>query len=285
MISAKVIEDSINGLDGVRLTTFQLEYPRFIHAEVMTHRAWSRNASSSRAIPIATSLARIRDDPAMPVYWGRNQKGMQAGQELTGWRKAMAIRVWRGARYLSMWAVQVLDWLGVHKQIGNRLTESHAHIQVVVTATDWANFYALRNHPDAQPEIQELARQMLAAHEASTPMVLKLGDWHLPYVSLGERVAHKGKLTYDILLPKLSAARCARVSYLLRDGKVPDVEADIKLFERLAGGTPIHASPLEHPARVAENPVRSNFRGNWNPFRKCLPDDTIRVYRGFDERE
>src|ERR1700742_2095163 len=80
-ITAKIICDSVSEA-GVRLTTFELMYPRFIHAELMTHRAFSRNAASSRAIPIETMLRRIEENPAMPVFWAANQKGMQAVAEV-----------------------------------------------------------------------------------------------------------------------------------------------------------------------------------------------------------
>ena len=95
-IQAKIIEDSISST-GKRITTFQLLYPRFIHAELMTHRVFSRNASSSRAIPVTKMLAMVREDPAMPIHWGRNQPGMQAKEELLLGDRYLAEVLWREA--------------------------------------------------------------------------------------------------------------------------------------------------------------------------------------------
>jgi thymidylate synthase ThyX len=85
MISAKIIADSISESEyGDRITTFELEYPRFIHGELMTHRLFSRNAASSRAIPINKMMDQVLTAPAMPVEWGLNKSGMQAEEMLKG---------------------------------------------------------------------------------------------------------------------------------------------------------------------------------------------------------
>ncbi|MDX0267702.1 hypothetical protein GOC13_07765 [Sinorhizobium meliloti] len=249
-ISAKVVEDSksfyfIDGkiVGGIRLTTFQLRYPRFIHAELMTHRVFSRNASSSRAIPVLTMLKEIIADPAMPVYWGANQKGMQAKAELAGWRRRLAIRAWRAARYPAVAAAYISYKIGLHKQIANRICEPWAYINVLVTATEYKNWFNLRRHEDAQPEIRELADRMFEAREMSKPARLRKGQWHLPYLQSWERDSLS---TADAL--KVSVARCARVSYLTHDQKAPDLAQDIALYDRLVGSTPLHASPAEHQA-------------------------------------
>lgn len=281
MIKAKVIEDSISELDGTRLTTFQLEYPRFIHAEVMTYRVFSRNASSSRAIPVKTQIKRVLEQPAVPVHWGANQSGMQARNQLTGWKLSCAMTLWMLARYPAVWFARLMMAIGLHKQTTNRILEPWQHIQVVVTATDWANFYAQRLDKDAQPEIQALARLMLEAHEASTPVLRKAGEWHLPYVTEEERYIWAGVME-GIMLPKLSAARCARVSYLLHDGKKASEYEDIGLFDRLVGGDIKHASPTEHQAMVGVGKMQSNFRGAWIQFRKTLDNENISVFKGFE---
>lgn len=264
-ISAKVVEDSVS-LDGIRLTTLQLRYPRFIHAEFMTHRVFSRNASSSRAIPVNKMLQQVWSDPAAPIHWGQNQPGMQAKTEMEGWRRTAAQAVWRWSGRLMCGMVWVGMKLGMHKQIANRLLEPWQFIHVIVTATEWENFFLLRDHPDAQPEIRALAIVMKQAMERSTPKKLVVGQWHLPYVTAAERSEFSTEL-----LCKLSAARCARVSYLTHDGQAPVLAKDLDLYDRLVGANPIHASPVEHQASPAffAHTWSGNLRG-WEQYRKSV---------------
>lgn len=242
MIEAKIIEDSISEA-GKRITTLQVKFHRFILPEHNTHRVFSRNFSSSRAIPIAKQLQAINDDIAMPVHWGKNQPGMQAKEEVDALTQEAAIRVWFEAAQSACSYAQRLSDMGLHKQIVNRLVEPFMWANGIVTSTEWENWDSLRFHEDAQPEIFELARVMKEARDASTPKLLKPGEWHLPYVSQEERE----NLELD-LLKKISAARCCRVSYLKHDGTAPCIADDLALFDRLAAAVPIHASPLEHQA-------------------------------------
>lgn len=274
-ISAKIITDSVSP-QGIRLTTMQLRYPKFIHGEFMTHRVFSRNASSSRAIPVARMIQDVIDDPAMPVFWGKNQKGMQAQEELEGESLVNVRSEWFGARDIAFETAQAMDLLGAHKQIVNRVLEPYMNINVVCTATEWANFYALRRHEDAQPEMKALADAMWAAQQASEPALLQPGEWHLPYV-LPEEIEDGGTIADPTgALRLISTARCARVSYLTHDGRKPDVSADLDLAHRLIGSQPLHASPAEHQAMPA---VRASHRnGNlqgWDQFRKTLPGECV----------
>jgi len=310
MISAKVIADSKVG--DVRLTTMVLRYPRFIHSEFMTHRVFSRNASSSRAIPTQKLIEQVEKDPATPVWWGKNQPGMQARQELTGENLERAKLYWNTARYAAVNHARLLDSIGVHKQLVNRILEPWQHIEVVVTSTDWANFYALRNHPDAQPEMQVLAKEMYTAHCQSTPTELGPDDWHLPFITPDDRnrvedfvkEVESGNVTHpsmpllqniakkigqesasQVALAAVSAARCARVSYLKHDKTPPTVTEDLDLFYRLMGGTPKHASPTEHQACNMTFPLknsRSNLR-NVVQFRKMIENENINIYGCFHE--
>jgi len=289
-ITAKVIADSIHMHGGPRLTTLQLRYPRFIHAEFMTHRVFSRNASSSRAIPVARLIADIREDPAMPMHWGKNQPGMQADEEHNApiaapWSGGTMTRqgAWLNAMDGAIKMATLFDEAGYHKQIVNRLLEPYSHINVIVSSTKWENFFALRAHPDAQPEIRLLAEAMLAAMRASEPNGLHAGDWHLPYVTDADwddiEIQYGPRAATEVA-KKVSAARCARVSYLTFEGKKPAIEADIKLFEKLAGGVPLHASPLEHQA-TPRRPHSGwaypcgNFDG-WAQFRKEFDTEDAR---------
>lgn len=262
----KIIADSINE-NGQRITTFQLKYPRFIHSEVMTHRVFSRNASSSRAIPVKKMIEQVRNNPAMPIHWGANQSGMQAVDELTEKSLSYVKNEWLFAAINAASTAETMQKLGLHKQVSNRILEPFQHIHVVLTATDFDNFLELRYHEDAQPEIYALASLIKDALETNKPKLLKQGEWHLPYVSDSE----KESLDIDTQL-KLSTARCCRVSYLNHDQTKPEIEKDVALFERLVGSAPLHASPLEHQARP-ENKLEfcgvSNLKG-WVQYRKLF---------------
>lgn len=271
MFEVKVIADSIGERHDIRLTTLQLKYPRFIHAEFMTHRVFSRNASSSRAIPVEKMLKQVREEPAMPIHWGRNQPGMQAEQEHdamihTGMEAYTPKEWWHKAAESAADMAEAMMNAGYHKQVVNRLLEPFQHINVVVSATDWLNFFELRCHPDAQPEIRHLAQMMMSAMDTSVPVRRSV---HLPYVHDSEWRDHPQGWGYGA---QLSAARCARVSYNKHDGTAPDAESDLKLYDRLVGSKPIHASPTEHPAieAVSLNGY-ANFRG-WRQLRQCIED-------------
>ncbi|UBM12703.1 FAD-dependent thymidylate synthase [Cupriavidus metallidurans] len=266
----KVIEDSISH-HGVRLTTLQLRYPRLIHAEFMTHRVFSRNASSSRAIPVAKMIEQVRTNPAMPIHWGKNQPGMQAHEELTGSERLDVIEKWHAAARFAAGVAAEMSDLGAHKQVVNRILEPFQWISTLVTATEWANFFELRAHPDAQPEIHHLAKMIQEAMGVSIPFQRCRNrddgnNWHLPYVLHDER-----RFMSVNVLRKLSAARCARVSYLTHDGATPNINKDLELFDRLVGSHPLHASPVEHQAYPlpAADQWSKNFRG-WRQFREYV---------------
>ncbi len=300
-IEAKIICDSV-GPNGVRLTTFVLKYPRFIHSEFMTHRAFSRNASSSRAIPFEKQVQMLLDEPALPLEFRRNQKGMQAGEPLTPIGQLAAEGLWLEARDKAIFQATELNKLGVHKQYVNRLIEPFSHISVVCTATEFSNFFALRHHSMAQPEIAELAKQMWETYSNNVPYLLSPGEWHLPFVTKEElKNASHDLQTYggyshvvawDVLI-KRSVARCARVSYLNHDGTTSTYEQDCALYDRLLAAQPIHASPAEHQAQVRSNDLlgrrdatnysasiySGNLRG-WIQYRKTLPGENITSFEG-----
>lgn len=303
-ISVKVIADSINE-QGNRLTTLQLRYPRFIHAELMTHRKFSRNASSSRAIPVKRIIADIMEDPAIPMHWGKNIPGMQAHEELddkvtiplglTDTTEVPKEQAWLIARDRVIKIAEGFDHAGYHKQIVNRLLEPWSHINVLVTATEFENFFHLRSHEDAQPEIRMLSDEMKYQMKQSKPILLSPGEWHLPYIKEQDWITaydflKKGRITRDEpmkeeverLLLKVSVARCARVSYLLHSGRETTVEEDLILCTKLLGSAPLHASPAEHQATPdgvvaqthgliawANAALHGNFTG-WNQYRKTL---------------
>lgn len=261
-IKAQILADSLNSATGDRLTTYQIRVPKWILAEINTHRALSRNFASSRAIPSRTIRKQIIDDPFVPVYFGANQKGMQAQSELTGLRLELAKQTWKLARFPSCGFHWLGEKIGLHKQIVNRMLEPWMWADGVISATEFRNFFALRNHEDAQPEFRELARQMQELYEGNQPKVLQPGEWHLPFIDTSDLIL------YPEQVEMISSARCARVSYLLRDGKRSTPEADLKLCKRLIGSFPGHWSPTEHPAKAMPTSDRyGNFVG-FKQYRK-----------------
>ena len=240
--SATILADSFCE-GGTRLTTMEVTFPRFVLPEFNTHRALSRNSASSRAIPVQKQLDRIKEHPFVPTYWGAAQRGMQAHEELPPARQTEARLAWLAARDAAVRQVERMLDLGLHKQLANRLLEPFGWHTVVVTATEWENFFALRINPDAQPEILTIAELMLKAYQASDPRIIGEGQWHLPLVQPDE---FDGEFEYTDAARMISAARCARVSYLTHDGR-RDHEADTALYRQLVEHG--HMSPLEHVAR------------------------------------
>ena len=273
-IEAKIIAHSVHALSGKDIITYSLRFPRFILPEMNTHKMLSKNASSSRAIPVKKQISLVREDMAIPIAFAANKAGMQARETFGPFKQWLSRVIWRSAGYSALFFATLMDKLNIHKQYANRIMEPYAHISVVITGTDWDNFFALRFHGMAQPEFAQLAKQMYYAKENSIPKVLKVGEWHLPYVSEDEKCGCK--FSIDELL-KMSAARCARVSYLTHEGKTPIYSEDEKLFIRLVGSQPIHASPTEHQAQVAADvELKSgNFNGGWIQHRKLLPNENI----------
>mgnify|MGYP001164607978 FL=1 len=255
--SVEIILDSLNPYNGVRLTTMKLLLPRFILAQFNTHRVFSSNTSSSRAIPIHKVIEQVKNNPAMPLVWGSNKAGMQAGDELDYFEQEASKVYWDGALKAAINYAEHLNISGLHKQHVNRILEPFQLIEVLVTATEWDNFFELRCHEDAQPEIHHLACLMRDAMFYSTPIEREM---HIPFISDG------------FAKPvERSVARCARVSYTLRDGTT-SIEKDLELYDRLVGSEPLHASPAEHQAIALESDeFCRNFRG-WKQHRVFLEE-------------
>ena len=254
---AEVLIDSVNP-SGARLTTFVLRFPRFVLSEFNTHRMFSRNASSSRAIPTTRLMQQLRDDPVLPVEWGRNQSGMQARQLLEAEGAQAAETEWLQARDAALAHAEQLRAMGVHKQIVNRVLEPWMWTSVVVSSTTYDNFFTLRCHADAQPEIKRLADLMRERFEASVPVPRAAGEWHLPFVGPEDEA-----LDLDAR-KQVSVARCARVSYLTHLG-TRDIEADLRLHEQLLAAG--HWSPFEHVAQAAADQARFNNFAGWQAYR------------------
>lgn len=258
-ITAKVIADSQIGMK--RVLTLELEYPRFIHSELMTHRVFSRNAASSRAIPISKLIEQVQENTVMPIYT-RNQKGMQGEVITNGTDIHKANQSWLRAMTCAVEYARELDAQGIHKQVANRILEPFQHIKTIVTATDWNNWFELRLHEDADPHIYELAKAMKTAIDDSEMKLTNnhhfpaVQGWHLPYVdSTTYHDIHEWLQDHcitvtqpDILFVAMlvSASCCAQVSYRALD---TNVDKAIRIGRQLLFSYPPHASPFEHQCR------------------------------------
>jgi len=342
-ITAKIIKDSISK-KGKRITTFEIEIPRYILAEFNTHRALSRNSASSRAIPIEKNIEQVMKRPVIPVHFGKNMAGMQAKEELDDliknqltpfdgegvffpndynldtsiynsndfvcnrltdgknfWTdvqervtlKESAKRRWLQARNLAVQQVKTLAELGLHKQIANRILEPWLYTKIVATATEWDNFFSLRCHPDAQPEIKVVADLMWELYNSSTPEILEEWEWHVPYMykipySIDGltyytskdpaiyAIADEDRVLFDVAI-KVSASMCAQLSYRKADDSI---DKAIMIYDRLVSAKPVHASPFEHQACPLDDPEQSsgNFYG-WLQHRQIIADHVCKKYK------
>ena len=259
-ITAKVIADSIH--DGHRLTTLELHYPRIILAELNTHRMFSRNTASSRAIPVSKIMENVIDDPYIPVIWQMNQPGMFSTTNASDEVSDKATEIWLDTMQDVISGAKKLSAIGIHKQFVNRLLEPFGHVNTVLSSTEWDNFFKLRIAPDAQPEIRILATEIKKAIDNSKPVEMKVGEWHIPYILDEEREK------YDIeTLKKISTSRLARTSYFSHTTKkLSAPEEDIPFHDRLDKNG--HYSPFEHIATPSYRfNSESNFKG-WAQYRK-----------------
>jgi hypothetical protein len=262
--NVKTLADSI-GPHNIRISTLEVTFPRFILAEFNTHRMLSRNAASSRAIPIERVIEQVECDPFIPEDWGTFKRGMVAGPALSGEMVGSAVLTWKEALRASLSAARDLQELRVHKSLVNRLLEPFMWTTVVVTATNWSNFFHLRTARDAQPEFRIIALRMQDALAQSEPERLEANQWHLPYIDETERAALS-----QFTAATVSGARCARISYLTHDGE-HSTGKDLTLADRLISDG--HMSPFEHAAQCLIVPARwGNFQG-WKQYRKFIPNE------------
>lgn len=262
MFEVKILADSINR-HGNRLTTMQWTFPRFILAEINTHKMISKNSASSRAQPVEKQIKKILDNPFVPFYWGQTQKGMQAEEELNNESKRLAKRKWLFSSKMAVKQAKHLLDLGLHKQLTNRIIEPYMWHTAILTGTEFSNLFNLRAHKDAQPEFKKIALMAKELYFDSKPRLNN--EWHLPLVyniDFDDLVDewHNGQFgeadLWDTLC-KISIGRNARVSFLTHDGK-RDPKLDIDLSEKLFVGG--HMSPYEHVARPMTNEELELFK-------------------------
>lgn len=307
-MQVEVILASGSDNDAPNIYTLRLRYPRVIHGEIMTHRVFSRNARSSRAVPVKTMLDEVRNIPYVPWHWGKNQKGMQAAEECNEWVKipdwndinnhgvpAMEDYgregAWLKARDVAADITEGFMNAGYHKQNPNRLLEPFSWMDTLITATDWKNFLHLRDHKDAEPHLQDLAKLVGQAIAECDIEILDEGNWHLPYIDWSDW--EEAKSRFDPVaqqldfLAKVSAARCARISYKPFDGDA-SYERELERYNQLVTSERVHASPLEHQAQLDRldpdypntgkweyEGLSGNLAAGWIQFRKTISGEAV----------
>lgn len=243
-----------------RLATFVLKIPKFLWGHIISHRALSRNSASSRAIPAKWIRKNVLQNPFLPVYFGENKPGMQSGNALKGVKLWTAKKIWLWSRYVPVFFHYLGEKIGIHKEVVNRLIEPWLMVDIIITATEWSNFISLRANEAAQPEIQYVAEQINNLLNKQFPTKLQTGDWHIPFILEKEK-------DLDIeTKKKVSAARCARVSYSLFNGKTSDIDSDLRLCEKLSSSG--HWSPFEHVAQALDKKERIGNLIGWKQYRK-----------------
>lgn len=304
---AKVVLDSI-GPNKKRIVTVETRYWRAIHAEIMTHRDRARNAASSRAIPFIRlkdgvpvancTYSRIKNDAFLPEFIGSEQKGMQSGSELIEPNRNNSLESIKRMRDFCLNECKYLYEQGVHKSIINRYLEPWSYITVVMTATEWKNFFRLRVHPKAEKHFNKVAGQIKDAIDRSVPTPLDHGEWHMPYITKEDQDEVRNMYSDQVralapnmteinlsqgLLKRVSAAYCARLSYLNHEGH-RDLKDSIRLFDTLIhpkfetdrDDDVIHASPLEHVNKALSDPYhRSGPMVGWHQMRKDYPNENM----------
>ena len=253
-IRAAVVANSVSAISGEEIVTFLIDFPRFILPEFNTHRVISKSGASSRAIPVAKSIEAIQNHSYMPIHFGQNKAGMSADQEVDKTTKFTAKCAWDFAARNAIDSAKTLNSLGIHKQVTNRVLEPFSYMRMVVTATEWDNFFWLRLHEDADPHINELARVMLFALQESIPLPLQHGDYHVPFFGEGFWTpaieARYGVTAQQAIEHSMSC--CAQTSYRKLDMSAEKTEDIIK---KLFGGSRVHGSPSEHIASPMAVPM------------------------------
>lgn len=276
-ISATIVADSKNQFDN-RLTTFVLTFPRYILAELNTHRMLSKNSASSRAIPFKKMVKSVRTNPFIPIAFMKDHSGMQGNEYFSGWKVNLIKFFWILASKFAVISALTLNKLGLTKQLVNRILEPFMWHTVILSGTEFENFFSLRCSEFADIHIQKLAYAMLDAYNESEPVLLKDGEWHVPF---GDKIDEEklkelvqkyfnenpsesyNIFKFDEYKTKIAIARCARVSYTVvgEEGKPDNYENDIKLFDRLAKSG--HYSPFEHAGR-AMTEYEFNMKSSFN---------------------
>jgi hypothetical protein len=241
----------------------------------MTHRCFSRNAASSRAIPISKLIDAVANNPAAFEFWGENQAGMQAMLEMAPHDKMLAEEAWSFCTQLALTGAKRFAATGAHKQMVNRSIENHGHITVIATTNKRGldNFFSQRANKHAQPEFQVLAYRMLEQYLGVAAEIIEPGQWYIPF---GDEEEFKSGFWPIEKQVAAATGRIARVSYLNHDGTKATFEDDLKLHDRLMSSG--HWSPFEHCAMAVDSKTEiasnrpSNLGAGWLQYRKMFKD-------------
>lgn len=302
--NAIILKDSIDKY-GNRLTTFRLTYPRIILSEVNTHKMLSKNTSSSRAIPVLDNIERVLIDPFIPEHWVKNSKGMYSLEHININSIENIESIWLNASNCARKYAKQLFENELHKQYANRLLEPFMYVDTILSGTDFDNFFHLRISSDAQPEIQLLASLMYKEYMYSKPVLLKYGQWHLPYIDIDFDT--NGEIQYSVnntildldTAIKISVSCCGQVSYRKLN---TSIEKALQIYDKFVSGKTVHASALEHAstpfsdieynARLEAKQLikekvsditdldlekflyKRNFKG-WTQYRTLVPNETF----------
>ena len=230
-MKVELLNKAMNIATGDTIRTFLLhDFPKCLLAEFNTHRMLSKNWESSRARPVGSVIQQVMTNPYIPSFTGK-AKGMQ-GATVSEETADRARYRWLNARDNAVLQVQELISIGIHKQDANRLLEPWMLVSGIVSATEWANFFKLRNHPDAQPAFQEFAAEMQRLDEGVTARPIELGKWYKPWPDLSLEA---------------NVCKAASISYAshAKDRTEEDFQ---RIHDDLIHANPLHASPLEHCA-------------------------------------
>lgn len=269
MYSAKIVLDSYSNITEARCTTLEFTMPKWLVAEFNTHRMTAKNSASSRAIPTSKLIEAIEYHPVVPIDFREKNTGMTADALVNEQDLQLLYEEWIGASKDMLARVKRMLAIGkgVDKQRVNRLLEPFMWTTVVATATEWENFFTLRDHEAAQPEFGLIASIANQLYRLNEPQILVAGEWHLPYVTMEEEASliKEGVPAYQIALA--SAARVSRVTYVKQDTKYSfdeEVQKGIKLAKDR------HMSPLDQVAMATNS---RNFFGHsysFKPLRKFI---------------
>jgi pimeloyl-ACP methyl ester carboxylesterase len=242
-------------------------FPRGKLAEFNTHRMLSRNSESARAMPPEMTIERVLADPYIPEF-GSRVKGMGVGDPLPDMDAFAAGNAWLDARDAAVGVARKLLSMNVAKEQVNEVLTPFMWHTVIVTATEWDNFFALRAHKDAAPSLRKAVVLMKQAIAESSPRVLTFGQWHLPLVEQKESPTHSSQFA------GVSAGRCARSSYSTHHNPESAQDSFARWIKLAQSG---HWSPGEHPAECVRGDMGldlGNFRG-WRQLRKFYPQEAV----------
>lgn len=314
MYKTEILADSINP-QGNRITTMKITFPRMMLAELNTHRMFSRNSASSRAIPFKKMVKMVEENPFIPIAWQKDHKGMQGTKYFTNEEDIKNnIETWLTARdYTIKQAEGLNNYHGVTKQLCNRLLEPFMWHTVIVTATEWENFFNLRcpqyningnifrskkdalkkysndikydnlldwlhiNQSQADIHIQAIAELMWDAMNESTPTKLEAGEWHIPFSNDLDLNSTNDKSFLEILSKKINHTSMAYSEDMEKLAIKIATARCARISYQTLGDNP----KIDYEADIRLHDMLAES-GHWSPFEhvaKAMTDEEYSMYR------